>query len=127
MEELRDFTNETLLPRLGVAVVDVGEEVLAQDGRVNERLDDAVHEARGTEIDEASQTCQQTNTEIKRENKKEKKNQTSRSLIQLHRHVIEKKTKSDAGTIDNRCEDGRFPVSASCVTFSNPNLLPNRG
>jgi hypothetical protein len=24
-------------------------------------------------------------------------------------------------TIDNRCEDGRFPASASCVKISNPN------
>jgi hypothetical protein len=27
------------------------------------------------------------------------------------------------GTIDYRCEDGCFPVSASCVTISNPDSL----
>ncbi len=27
--------------------------------------------------------------------------------------------------IDYRCEDGRFPVSASCVTISNPDSLSN--
>jgi hypothetical protein len=28
--------------------------------------------------------------------------------------------------IDYRCEYGRFPVSASCVTISNPDLLSSR-
>jgi hypothetical protein len=27
------------------------------------------------------------------------------------------------GITDNRCEDGPFPVSASCVTISNPDSL----
>jgi hypothetical protein len=27
--------------------------------------------------------------------------------------------------IDYRCEDGRFPVSGSCLTISNPDLLPS--
>jgi hypothetical protein len=29
--------------------------------------------------------------------------------------------------IDYRCEDGRFPVSASCVTISNPDSLSSSG
>jgi hypothetical protein len=35
---------------------------------------------------------------------------------------LNKSTVDEVLTMDYRCEDGCFPVSASCVTISNPNL-----
>jgi hypothetical protein len=40
-------------------------------------------------------------------------------MISGHNHVYDRRVQH----IDYECEDGRFPVPASCVTISNPNLL----
>ena len=57
LEETAHFTDEALL-RVGghVTVVLVGEEVVAQDGSVGQRLQDAVHEACVAQVDQPAQT-----------------------------------------------------------------------
>ncbi len=42
-----------------------------------------------------------------------------------NRHM--KQSDSQLNLTDYRCEDGSFPVSASCVTISNPNSLSSSG
>jgi hypothetical protein len=44
-----------------VAVVLVGQEVVTQDGRVRQRLQDAVHKACVAQVDQPSQTCSKQN------------------------------------------------------------------
>lgn len=56
LEELRHLADEARV-RLHLALVPVGQEEVAQQRRVRERLHDAVHEARVAEVDEAPQTC----------------------------------------------------------------------
>lgn len=56
LEQTADLADQTLGRQLGAALVAFGQEVVAQQWRMDERLHDAVHEAGGAEIHEAAQT-----------------------------------------------------------------------
>jgi hypothetical protein len=43
--------------------------------------------------------------------------------VQHHQCGASNEQKCSVSSIDYRCEDGRFPVSAPCVTISNPESL----
>jgi hypothetical protein len=44
-------------------------------------------------------------------------------LYDSNAFVKSPEVKSYGKTIDYRCEDGRFPVSTTCVTISNTDML----
>lgn len=56
LEQFRHLAHQTTLRRLDATVVPLGQEVVAQQRRVYERLHDAVHEAGGPEIQQSAQS-----------------------------------------------------------------------
>jgi hypothetical protein len=52
----------------------------------------------------------------------QKGNSSTAGYQTVHSNVLNKAT-SNSWTLDNRCEDGRFLVSARSLTISNPNSL----